>query len=189
MVRNRSEDPANIGLLEASALLRARELSSVELLAACTAAIDRNNGGDPSFDGAPAAVNAWARLYPELALAHARAADERLARERESAPLVCGIPIGLKDLLGVEGYPVTASSHVLADNLAVRDSIAWATLADQGMVLVGHTHTHEFAAGTTTDQVGNPLAPERSAGGSSGGSTAALAAFMIPAALGTDKGG
>jgi aspartyl-tRNA(Asn)/glutamyl-tRNA(Gln) amidotransferase subunit A len=189
MVRNRSVDPADMGLLEVSALLRARELSSVELLSACTAAIDRCNGGDPSFDGTPAAVNAWARLYPELALAQARAADERLAREREAAPLVCGIPIGLKDLLGVGGYPVTASSRVLADNVAVRDSIAWATLADQGMVLVGHTHTHEFAAGTTTDQVGNPLAPQRSAGGSSGGSAAALAAFMVPAALGTDTGG
>ena len=54
------------------------------------------------------------------------------------------------------------------------------------MVLVGHTHTHEFAAGGTTDQVGNPWAPERSAGGSSGGSAAALAARMVPAALGTD---
>jgi aspartyl-tRNA(Asn)/glutamyl-tRNA(Gln) amidotransferase subunit A len=54
------------------------------------------------------------------------------------------------------------------------------------MVLIGHTHTHEFAAGGTTDQVGNPWAPDRSPGGSSGGSAAALAARMVPAALGTD---
>ena len=57
------------------------------------------------------------------------------------------------------------------------------------MVLVGHTHTHEFAAGGTTDQVGNPWAPELVAGGSSGGSAAALAARMVPAALGSDTCG
>ena len=58
-----------------------------------------------------------------------------------------------------------------------------------GMVLLGHLHTHEFAAGGTTDQVGNPWDLERSAGGSSGGSAAALAAFMVPAATGTDTAG
>ena len=57
------------------------------------------------------------------------------------------------------------------------------------MVLLGHTHTHEFAAGGTTDQVGNPWAPDRVVGGSSGGSAAALAARMTPAALGTDTCG
>ena len=57
------------------------------------------------------------------------------------------------------------------------------------MVLLGHTHTHEFAAGGTTDQVGNPWALDRSAGGSSGGSAAALAARMVPAATGTDTAG
>src|SRR2546421_220636 len=62
-------------------------------------------------------------------------------------------------------------------------------LRDQGMVLLGHTHTHEFAAGGTTDQVGNPFALDRVAGGSSGGSAAALAARMTPAALGSDTCG
>ena len=57
------------------------------------------------------------------------------------------------------------------------------------MVLLGHLHTHEFAAGGTTDQVGNPRALDRSAGGSSGGSAAALAARMTPAATGTDTAG
>ena len=57
------------------------------------------------------------------------------------------------------------------------------------MVLLGHTHTHEFAAGGTTDQVGNPWALELCAGGSSGGSAAALAARMTPAALGSDTCG
>jgi aspartyl-tRNA(Asn)/glutamyl-tRNA(Gln) amidotransferase subunit A len=183
------ETVSRLGVLEAASLLRARELSSVELLAACSAAISARNGGDPSFDGEPGAINAWVRLYPELAEAGARAADARLAHEGDAAPLICGIPIGLKDLIGVGGSPVTASSRVLDGNVAPRDAIAWARLAGQGMVLVGHTHTHEFAAGTTTDQVGNPWALERSPGGSSGGSAAALAAFMVPAALGTDTGG
>ena len=57
------------------------------------------------------------------------------------------------------------------------------------MVLLGHTHTHEFAAGGSTDQVGNPWDLNKSAGGSSGGSAAAIAAGMVPAALGTDTAG
>jgi aspartyl-tRNA(Asn)/glutamyl-tRNA(Gln) amidotransferase subunit A len=177
-------DPADLGVLEAAARLRARELSAAELLAACLRRIEERNGGPPSFDGAPGAVNAWVRVYPELAAEQARAADERL--DRGDAPLLCGIPLGLKDLYAVEGLPLTASSRVLSDHVADEDSVAWARLRERGMVLVGHTHTHEFAAGGTTDQVGNPWAPDRSAGGSSGGSAAALAARMVPAALGTD---
>ena len=181
-----SRDHADLGLLEAAALLRSRQLSATELLAACLARIEARNGGPPSFDGAPGAVNAWVRLYPDHARACAREADERLDREGADAPLVCGIPIGLKDLYAVAGLPLTASSRVLGDEPAAADCEPWARLRARGMVLVGHTHTHEFAAGGTTDQVGNPRAPDRSAGGSSGGSAAALAAGMVPAALGTD---
>jgi aspartyl-tRNA(Asn)/glutamyl-tRNA(Gln) amidotransferase subunit A len=182
-------DAADLGVLEAAAGLRARRLSARELLAAVLARIEARNGGAPTFDGAGDAVNAWARLYPELAEAMARAADERIAREGEAAPLLCGVPIGLKDLYSVKGLPVTASSRVLADNVAAEDSAVWARLAANGMVLVGHTHTHEFAFGGTSDQVGNPWALDRSAGGSSGGSGAALAARMVPAATGTDTAG
>jgi aspartyl-tRNA(Asn)/glutamyl-tRNA(Gln) amidotransferase subunit A len=183
------QDPADLGVLEASARLRARELSAAELLAACERRIEERNGGEPSFDGDPGAVNAWVRLYPEVAGRHARAADERLDREGASAPLLCGVPIGLKDLYAVDGLPLTASSRVLDGNVAEGDCVAWRRLAAEGMVLVGHTHTHEFAAGGTTDQVGNPRALDRTAGGSSGGSAAALAAGMVPAALGTDTAG
>jgi aspartyl-tRNA(Asn)/glutamyl-tRNA(Gln) amidotransferase subunit A len=75
------------------------------------------------------------------------------------------------------------------DVMPERDCDAWAALAAAGMVLLGHVHTHEFAAGGTTDQVGNPWALARSAGGSSGGSAAALAARMVPATTGTDTAG
>jgi aspartyl-tRNA(Asn)/glutamyl-tRNA(Gln) amidotransferase subunit A len=179
-------DVADLGVLEAAQLLHSRRLSAVELLSACLRRIETSNGGPPTFEGAPDAVNAWVRLYPDLAEKLARDADKRLDREGKTAPLVCGIPLALKDLYAVDGLPLTASSRVLEDQVASDDSEAWARLRARGMVLVGHTHTHEFAAGGTTDQVGNPWSLDRSAGGSSGGSAAALAARMVPAALGTD---
>jgi aspartyl-tRNA(Asn)/glutamyl-tRNA(Gln) amidotransferase subunit A len=182
-------DPADLGVLHAAALLRSRALSAVELLEACHARIAARNGGEPSFDGAPGAINAWARLYPELARELARAADERLAADPEGAGPLCGIPLALKDLFAVAGLPLTASSRVLDGNVADEDSAAWLRLRERGMVLLGHTHTHEFAAGGTCDQVGNPWAVDRSAGGSSGGSAAALASGMAPAAVGTDTAG
>ncbi len=74
-------------------------------------------------------------------------------------PPLCGIPIGLKDLYAVAGKPLTASSRVL-DEVPERDCDVWARLSAEGMVLLGHLHTHEFAAGGTTDQVGNPWALE-----------------------------
>lgn len=176
-------------MLEAAELLRARALSAVELAQACLARIEERNGGPPSFDGGPEAINAWARVYPEVAVSQAAAADRRRAAEGDGAPELCGIPLAVKDLYGVEGLPLTASSRVLEGNVADRDALVWARLRDAGMVLVGHTHTHEFAAGGTTDQVGNPRALDRVAGGSSGGSAAALAASMVPAAVGTDTCG
>jgi aspartyl-tRNA(Asn)/glutamyl-tRNA(Gln) amidotransferase subunit A len=185
--QNVATDPADLGLLDARALLAQRRVSSLELTEACLAAIERRNGGPPSFDGSPRAINAWARVYADRARAAARAADER--RDRASAPALCGIPIGVKDLYGVAGLPLTASSAVLEGNVASADAVVWARLEADGMVLLGHTHTHEFAAGGTTDQVGNPWALDRVAGGSSGGSAAALAARMTPAALGSDTCG
>ena len=180
-------DPADLGVLEASALLHSRALSAAELTEACLARIEARNGGPPTFEGAPDAVNAFVRLYPELARESARAADERLAAGE--APLVCGIPLAIKDLYAMEGLPLTASSRVLEGNVADADAEAWTRLRRQGMVPLGHTHTHEFAAGGTTDQVGNPWALDRVAGGSSGGSAAAVAAGMVPAALGSDTCG
>jgi aspartyl-tRNA(Asn)/glutamyl-tRNA(Gln) amidotransferase subunit A len=185
---SRSE-PADLGVLDAAVLLRRHELSSVELTQACLARIEERNGGAPTHDGAPDAINAFARVYPELAMQQAEAADQRLRREADDAPRLCGVPVAIKDLYAVAGLPLTASSRVLEGNLASDDALAWARVRDQGMVLLGHTHTHEFAAGGTTDQVGNPWALDRVAGGSSAGNAAALAARMVPAALGTDTCG
>jgi aspartyl-tRNA(Asn)/glutamyl-tRNA(Gln) amidotransferase subunit A len=177
--------PGDLGVLEAAAVLQARTLSSRELVDACVARI-RERDGDHSHGGDPASINAWVRVYEEDARAAADRADERLAAG--DAPGLCGIPIGLKDLYAVAGKPLTASSRVL-DEVPTRDCDAWASLSAAGMVLLGHLHTHEFACGGTTDQVGNPWSLERSAGGSSGGSAAALASKQVPAATGTDTAG
>src|SRR5215831_2991705 len=84
-------DPADLGVLEAAELLRSGRVSSVELTDACLRRIEQRNGGPPD------AINAWARLYPDLAREQAVAADARRASEGEQTPLLCGIPIGLKD--------------------------------------------------------------------------------------------
>ena len=178
-------DPADLGVLEAASELAARRLSSRELVDACLTRIAERDG-TRTFDGDPGSVNAWARVYENEARAAADRADARLAAG--DAPPLCGVPIALKDLYAVAGLPLTASSRALDDEPR-HDCDVWARLAAQGMVLLGHVHTHEFAAGGTTDQVGNPWDLARSAGGSSGGSAAALATWTTPAAAGTDTAG
>jgi aspartyl-tRNA(Asn)/glutamyl-tRNA(Gln) amidotransferase subunit A len=178
-------DPADLGVREVVAALRRRELSAVELTEACLRRI-RERDGTHSFEGDPASVNAWVRVYEEDALAAAAGADRLLAGP--DPPPLAGVPIGLKDLYAVAGKPLTASSRLL-DEVPEHDCVVWTRLRGAGMVLLGHLHTHEFAAGGTTDQVGNPWALDRSPGGSSGGSGAALAARMVPAATGTDTAG
>jgi aspartyl-tRNA(Asn)/glutamyl-tRNA(Gln) amidotransferase subunit A len=177
--------PADLGVGDAAAALRSRSLSSRELVDACLTRIHERDGTH-SHDGDPLSINAWARVYEDEARTAAARADTRLAAG--DAPPLCGIPIGLKDLYAVAGKPLTASSRVL-DEVPERDCEVWARLAAEGMVLLGHLHTHEFACGGTTDQVGNPWALDRSAGGSSGGSAAALASKQLPVATGTDTAG
>lgn len=174
-----------LDVVEAGTALARREISSVELTEACLARI-REVDGEHSHDGDEASINAWIRVDEAGARAAAARADETRAAGEQS-PLL-GIPIGLKDLYGVAGRPVTASSRLL-DEVPDADCDVWRRLSAAGMVLLGHLHTHEFAAGGTTDQVGNPWDLTRSAGGSSGGSAAALAARMVPAATGTDTAG
>ena len=184
----RHDDPADLGVTEAAALLRGGLLSSAELTAACQARIAARNGS-VSFDGAPDAINAWVRLYPGVAGPLAAAADARLAAARRggaTAPALTGIPVGLKDLYAVSGLELTASSQILAGNVATGDSAVWRRLASSGMVLLGHTQTDEFAFLAVTPQCGNPWQLGRITGGSSGGSAAALAARMLPAATGSD---
>jgi aspartyl-tRNA(Asn)/glutamyl-tRNA(Gln) amidotransferase subunit A len=97
-VRERIGDAADLGVLDAAEQLAGGHLSSSELTETCLRRIEERNGGAPTFDGAPDRINAWVRLYPALAREQAAAADARRAREGDAAPLLCGIPIGLKDL-------------------------------------------------------------------------------------------
>jgi aspartyl-tRNA(Asn)/glutamyl-tRNA(Gln) amidotransferase subunit A len=177
-------DPADLGVTEAVSLLGDGSISSLELVEACLRRIAERDGTH-SHDGDPGSINAWVRVYEEDAIAAAKAADSLDAGER---PPLNGVPVGLKDLYAVAGKPLSASSRVFED-IPDRDSDVWAALKAAGVVLLGHLHTHEFAVGGTTDQVGNPWALDRTAGGSSGGSAAALAARMTPAATGSDTAG
>ena len=152
-----------------AAAVRAGGVSARELVEDSLAEIERRDGE----------IGAFVALCRERALAEA----DRV-RPGDPRPL-CGVPIGLKDLYAVAGKPLTASSRLLHE-VPDRHCDVWARLETAGMVLLGHLHTHEFAVGGTTDQVGSPWSLDRSAGGSSGGSGAALAARMVPAATGTD---
>jgi aspartyl-tRNA(Asn)/glutamyl-tRNA(Gln) amidotransferase subunit A len=173
---------------ELSGLLHERRTSAREVAEAHLARIEAVDGPH-SFEGSPDAINAWIRVYPDRALADAARADERLAPGSPTPPApLTGVPLGLKDLYGVAGRPLTGSSGVV-DLAPDRDADVAARLFDAGMVLLGHLHTHEFAAGGGTDQVGNPWDLTRGPGGSSGGSGAALASRTTPAATGTDTAG
>jgi aspartyl-tRNA(Asn)/glutamyl-tRNA(Gln) amidotransferase subunit A len=183
---NDDADLTDLGVVEAATALADGEVTATELTTACLDRI-RALDGVHSHDGDETSINAWVRTYDDDALAAAGRADALLASGGERPPLL-GVPIGLKDLYAVAGKPLTASSRLLTDRPAA-DCDVWRRLRAAGMVLIGHLHTHEFAAGGTTDQVANPWDRTRSAGGSSGGSAAALATRMVPAATGTDTAG
>ena len=132
-------------------------------------------------------MKAFQRPTFDVALAGAKAVDEARALGRPVGPLA-GVPIGLKDLYYTKGIPTTASSKVLEDFVPDFDATVWTRLHDAGMVLLGKMSTTEFAYGPNSPPTVNPWDTKRSPGGSSGGSGAALAARMLPAALGTDTG-
>lgn len=140
-------------------------------------------------------LHAFVEVYGDSALAAARDSDRRRSRNQTRGPLD-GIPFAAKDLFDVEGYPTLAGSKALSHALAVRSSTAIRRLLDQGMILIGKTHTVEFAYGSwgTNPSCGTPVNPRdpvirRVPGGSSSGSAVAVAAGLVPVALGTDTGG
>src|SRR5206468_6533435 len=123
----------------------------------------------------------------------ARDADRQLAAGHDLGPLH-GVPISVKDLYDIRGTATTAASRVREGHIAQRDAPAVAALRDAGAVFVGKTNLHEFAFGTTNEDSAfgparHPLDPNRSPGGSSGGSAASVADGMCFASMGTDTGG
>ena len=134
------------------------------------------------------AVHAWTLVDADGARAQARALARRGQPGAEGLAL-WGIPLGIKDIIDVAGLPTTASSRVLAGNVATRDASVVATLRAAGAVILGKTNTQEFAYGAATPPTTNPWNHGRIPGGSSGGSAAALAAGHCSGALGTDTSG
>jgi aspartyl-tRNA(Asn)/glutamyl-tRNA(Gln) amidotransferase subunit A len=145
--------------------------------------------------GAALDAKLHALLYPrrERALAEAAEADARRARGERRSPLD-GIPIAIKDCIVQAGEPATAASKILAGYVSPFDATAVARLRAAGAVIVARTNMDEFAMGSSTAHscygaARNPWDPQRSPGGSSGGSAAAVAAGIVPLALGSDTGG
>ncbi|WP_345573126.1 amidase [Nonomuraea rosea] len=163
--------------------LRAGRTSSAELVEQALHAIAEL---DPP-------LNAFVTVDADGARAAARRADDELAGGTDRGPLH-GVPVGVKDLIDVAGLPATRGSRHFADHIPDADAACVALLRRAGAVIVGKTTTHEFAYGPTGDRSAtgpsrNPWDPARISGGSSGGSAAAVAAGMVPLALGTDTGG
>ena len=173
--------PTGSALALATAL-RARELSAAELLEACLDAIDERN---PE-------LNAVIWRDDEAARAAAREADARLAAG-DQAPFL-GVPIPIKDLTAVAGWPVTYGSAGAPEGLSEESELIVESLLAAGFVLCGRTNTPEFGPITVAEnsRYGNSLNPwdtSRSSGGSSGGASAAVAGGMFPIAHANDGGG
>jgi aspartyl-tRNA(Asn)/glutamyl-tRNA(Gln) amidotransferase subunit A len=176
-------DLAALSLSEASRLVRARAVSPVELTNACLERIERHQP----------ALNAFIEVTAEAALERARAAEREIAAGRWLGPLH-GIPIALKDLIDVAGTPTTAASRAFADRIPAVDAEVTRRLRAAGAVLLGKLNLHELAFGASSvvsafGPVINPWSPAHTAGGSSSGSSVALAAGMCFGALGSDTGG
>ena len=169
--------------LELADLLAAGEITSVELTQAC---LDRIHALNPR-------INAFLFIDDDGALATARDIDARRATG-ETLPRLAGIPIAIKDNMVSRGKPTTCASKILQGWLPPYDATVVAKLNAAGMPIIGKTNMDVFAMGSSTEHSAfgptlNPWDTERIPGGSGGGSAAAVGAFMVPLALGSDTGG
>jgi aspartyl-tRNA(Asn)/glutamyl-tRNA(Gln) amidotransferase subunit A len=176
---------------EMAAALRAGAVSARELASAHLDVAERQNH----------ALNAWLTIDRPGALSQADAADARFAEARAAGPAaldalhpLTGIPVGLKDLISVEGGQCTAGSRILEGYRAPYDAHIVERLRAAGAVFLGKTNMDEFAMGSSNEYsafgpVSNPWDLDAVPGGSSGGSAVAVAAGHVPLSLGTDTGG
>ena len=179
----RGDELAWMSLEEVSGLVRQRKVSPVEITRACLARIERLNPR----------LNAFITVTAEQALAAARAAEADITKGNWRGPLH-GIPSALKDLVDTAGVRTTAASAIFANRVPTEDAEITRRMRAAGAVLLGKTNMHEFAYGDSSAQshygpVRNPWDTGRVAGGSSGGSAAAVAAGMCYVAIGSDTGG
>ena len=164
-------------------LIRTGELSSVDLIESAFREIDNR---DPQ-------LNAFIALFREQSLEAARQA-ERDIREGRIRGTLHGVPIAVKDIIHVAGAPTTCGSKFFTIPPSQPDATVATRLTAAGAILIGKTNLHEFAYGVTSENphygaTTNPWDTSRVAGGSSGGSAAAVIAGFCAAALGTDTGG
>jgi len=172
-----------ISISELGGRLRRREVSPVEVTRECLARIERLNP----------ALNAFITVMSESATAEARRAEAEILRGEWRGALH-GVPVAVKDLIDIEGVRTTAASALYRDRVATQDAEVVRRLRDAGAVIVGKNNLHEFACGGSSlvsyfGDAHNPWDVGRIAGGSSGGSAAAVSAGMVYAAIGTDTAG
>lgn len=170
-------------LLSHAKALDAREYSAEELVRGYLDNIYQRDGE----------INSYVTVATERAIARAKESDRRRAAGQTLGALD-GIPFAVKDNISVGGLPLTCASRILSGYVSPYDATAVALLEKSGAVLLGKTNLDEFAMGTGSEsscfgRVKNPLAPSRVAGGSSGGSAAAVCAELACFALGSDTGG
>src|SRR3989441_12873742 len=181
--RARGESPMDLNSLymlsatDAAQLIRGGVISSEQLVEAC---LDRGRETDGR-------IEAWAFLDPEHALGQARAADERRLEGGPLGPLH-GIPVGLKDIIDTADMPTENGSPLHAGRTPSRDASVVSLLRGAGAVMMGKTVTTEFAT-RTPGKTHNPHNPAHTPGGSSSGSAAAVAAGLVPLALGSPTTG
>ncbi len=172
----------NASLKELSAALAQKKISSAELTKLFLDRTSKLNG----------ALNAFITVDAEKSLAQARVADGRIARD-DAEPLT-GVPVAHKDIFVAKGWRTTCGSKMLSNFVSPYDAHVIGRFNDAGAVILGKTNMDEFAMGSSSETsfygpVKNPWNPDCVPGGSSGGSAAAVAARMAPAATGTDTGG
>ncbi|MCP4363446.1 MAG: Asp-tRNA(Asn)/Glu-tRNA(Gln) amidotransferase subunit GatA [Chloroflexi bacterium] len=175
-------DLAQLTLTQLRTALRRRETTSMAVTAAM---LDQIVAKDNE-------IQSYLTITHEMALAQAQQADERRANGEDS-PLL-GIPIAVKDIICMQGVETTAGSKILEGFVPPYDAFVVRKLKEAGAVILGKTNTDEFAMGSSTENSAyvttrNPYDLARVPGGSSGGSAAAVAAYMAHGALGTDTGG
>ena len=181
--REQATDFTNLSIREAGELVRRKAISPVELTRASLQRIERLN---PT-------LNAFITVTAEQAMAQAREAEDEVRHGRWRGPLH-GIPVGIKDNIDTAGVRTTLASAVFKDRVPSADAEVVRRLKASGAVLLGKQNLHEVAFGTTAavsyfGPVHNPWQHDRIAGGSSGGSAAAVAAGLCFGAVGTDAGG